>query len=78
MSRIFYKALFLSLNSSPIDELGEGVYESGWWCQVKCEPQAGHTGIHSNPEKNSEEILTKASQEGRKGEGQNAAQMHNL
>ena len=30
------------LNSSPIDELGEGAYESGWWCQVKCNRQAGH------------------------------------
>jgi len=26
-----------TLNSSPIDELGEGVYEGGWWCQAKCE-----------------------------------------
>ena len=38
------------LNSSPIDELGEGAYESGWWCQAKCEPQAGCAGIHGNPE----------------------------
>mgnify|MGYP006973398549 CR=1 FL=1 len=26
----------IQLNASPIDELGEGAYESGWWCQVKC------------------------------------------
>ena len=38
------------LNSSPIDELGEGAYESGWWCQAKCECRAGHAGIHGNPE----------------------------
>ena len=38
----------LGLNSSTIDELGEGAYESGWWCQAKCEPRAGYTGIHSN------------------------------
>ena len=38
------------LNSSPIDELGEGAYERAWWCQVKCERQAGYTGIHGNPE----------------------------
>ena len=25
-------------------------YESGWWCQAKYEHQAGHAGIHDNPE----------------------------
>ena len=39
-----------TLNSSPIDELGEGAYEGGWWCQAKCEHPAGHAGIHGNPE----------------------------
>ena len=33
-----------------IDELGGGAYESGWWCQAKCEPRAGGAGIHGNPE----------------------------
>ena len=40
----------IQLNSSPIDELGEGTHESGWWCQVKCEHRAGHAGIDGNPE----------------------------
>ena len=31
------KDSYVCLNSSPMDELGEGVYESGWWCQVKYE-----------------------------------------
>ena len=30
-------SLKLTLNSSPIDELGEGAYESGWWCQASME-----------------------------------------
>ena len=35
---------------SPIDDLGECAYESRWWwCQAKCEPQAGSAGIHGNP-----------------------------
>ena len=38
------------LNSSPVDELGGGAYESRWWCQAKCEPRAGGAGIHGNPE----------------------------
>ena len=32
------------------DELGEGAYESGWQCQEKSEPSAGHSGIHGNPQ----------------------------
>ena len=31
-------SICLVLNSSPIDELGEGAYESRWWCQAKWEP----------------------------------------
>ena len=38
------------LNSSPIDELGEGAYEGGWWSQAKCEHRARHAGIQGNPE----------------------------
>ena len=38
------------LNSLPINELGEVAYESGWWCQAKCEPQEGCTVIQPNPE----------------------------
>ena len=80
-----------SLNSSPIDELGEGAYEGGWWCQAKCEHRAGHAGIHCNPESgnhppgtvtliNSVEILTNlytyhGQPRGREGKGQTAAQM---
>ena len=41
---------FCKLSSLPIDELGEGAYESGWWCQAKCEPWAGCAGIDCNPE----------------------------
>ncbi|KAK2566320.1 Isocitrate dehydrogenase [NADP] cytoplasmic [Acropora cervicornis] len=33
----------LALNSLPIDELGKGVHESGWWCQAKYEPRAGRS-----------------------------------
>ena len=29
---------FCKLNSLPIDELGEGAYESGWWCHAKYKP----------------------------------------
>lgn len=41
----------LALNSLPIDELGKSVHESGWWCQAKCAPRAGRSGIHGNPER---------------------------
>ena len=37
------------LNSSPTDELRGGAYESGWWCQVKLEPQLGCEGTHGDP-----------------------------
>jgi len=77
-------------NSSPLDELGEGAYESGWWCQVKCEHRAGHTGIHGNPESgnhhqapsHSVEILTNlytyhGQPRGREGEERTATKMYN-
>ena len=43
----------LPLNSSPIDELGDGACQSGRWFWVEQralshEPWAGHTGIHGN------------------------------
>ena len=43
----------LLLNSSPIDELGHGACQSGWWFRseqraLSHEPWAGHTGIHGN------------------------------
>ena len=41
---------FCKLNSSPIDELGEGAHESKWWCYAKCKPQAGCADIDRNPE----------------------------
>ena len=41
----FTRYVIFTLKSSPINELGEGACESGWWCQAKCKPQAGHTGI---------------------------------
>ena len=41
------------LNSSPIDELGDGACQSGRWFQgeqraLSHKPWAGHTGIHGN------------------------------
>ena len=72
-------------NSSPIHKLGEGAYESRWWCQAKCEHRAGHAGIHGNPESGNHHqapshretpwrylptcILTTASQDGGNGMG---------
>ena len=80
----------IQLNSSPIDELGEGTHESGWWCQVKGEHRAGHAGIHGNPESgnhhqapsHSVEILANlytyhGQPRGREGKGQTAAHMYN-
>ena len=74
------------LNSSPIDELGEGADEYGWWCQVKCESQAWSAGINGNSKSNKHHqaqphwdtqwrylptsIFTKVSQEGGKVQGQ--------
>ena len=78
----------LALNSLPIDELGKGVHESGWWCQAKYEPRAGRSGIHGNQHqapahwalRNSVEVLTSfyTHQGQTRGEGQTAAQMHDL
>ena len=101
LTRLFYTwhcltpflfAILSSLNSSPIDELGEGAYEGGLWCQAKCEHRAGHAGIHGNPESgnhhqapvtliNSVEILSNlytyhGQPREREGKGQTAAQMH--
>jgi len=28
----------VQLNALPINELGEGTYETAWWCQAKCKP----------------------------------------
>ena len=72
------------LNSSPIDEPGEGAYESGWW----------HAGIHGNPESGNHHqapshwetqwryftnLYTYHGQPWeREGEGQTAAQMHKI
>ena len=76
MSRIFYKALSLSLNSSSIDELGEGVYGNA---SLKQGTQVSTATQRETQRKYLvTSILTKASQEGRKGEGQNAAQMCDL
>ena len=41
--------IFCKLNSSPIDELREGGYENGWWCQAKCEPNEQGTQVSSQP-----------------------------
>ena len=45
------------LNPSPMDEHGEGGYESGWWCQAKCKPRAGWADTITL--RNSVEIFTK-------------------
>ena len=80
--------VYPSLNSLAIDNLGEGAYESGWWCQERYKPQTGHAGIHGNPksgnhhqapDKVSGVILThlnthQGHQRGREGGGQTAAQ----
>ena len=77
MSLIIIIVLNFQLTSLPIDELGEGTYESGWWCQAKCDPQAGCHGNHHQALSHRKtqwrylltSILTKASQERGKGRG---------
>ena len=85
---------FCKLNSSPIDELGEGAHESRWWCHVKYKPQPGCADIDRNPESTNHHqatshretqwrylqttILANANKEGEKGEGQPGTQRQDL
>jgi len=41
----------LTHHGSPIDELGEGAYENGWWCHVKCRPRVGPAGPSTTTQK---------------------------
>ena len=79
----------ISLNSLT-DEIGEGAYESGRWCQASLDQgvlvstatlRVATSNMHRHTEKLSGDtnLYTRQGQpRGRKGERQTAAQMHDL